>query len=110
MIYQETTPKPPSVEEPSDEGLDETTCWAWITPDADMPETYEPVIVAGSLEDEDGYMGTHEAFWCGRNWWSVRQRETDPEAKKLINNVTHWTRMPSLPNSVVSSPLSGDIR
>jgi hypothetical protein len=89
----------------TDSGSDGSSCWAWTTPDVDMPETYEPVIVAGSLEDEDGYMATHEAFWCGRNWWSVRQRETDPDAKKLIHDVSHWTRMPSLPNE--KSPDAG---
>ena len=75
-------------------------CSAWIIPDADMPETYAPVIVAGALEDEDGYMATHEAFWCGRNWWSVRSREeTSLPEKKRILHVTHWMLMPTLPNA-----------
>lgn len=76
---------------------------AWTTPDAAMPETYSPLIVAGSLEDEDGYMATHESFWCGRNWWSVRGREETilPEKKRILN-VTHWMPMPPLPNAVLS--------
>jgi hypothetical protein len=69
----------------------------WLPVEQTKPETYSSVIVAGVLEDEE-WTDSHEGFWCGRNWWSVRSRENDPLAKRRINNVTHWMRRPNPPN------------
>lgn len=63
-----------------------------------LPGTYEPVLVAGVLDGEDS-PACHEAFYCGRNWWSVRQDEYDYHAKRRIHQVGHWMPMPAIPNS-----------
>jgi len=60
------------------------------------PVTYTPILIYGILEGEE-WKDCHEGFWCGRNWWSVRQRETDRLAKRRID-ATHWMRMPTPPN------------
>ena len=70
---------------------------AWFGADVVKPETFNSVIVWGLLEDEY-QLDAHEGFWCGRNWWSVRQNETDPMAKKKLSGVTHWMPRPQAPN------------
>ena len=70
---------------------------AWFGADVTKPETFNSVIVWGRLEDEY-HLDAHEGFWCGRNWWSVRQNETDPMAKKKLSGVTHWMPRPQAPN------------
>src|ERR1035441_7606670 len=60
------------------------------------PVTYTPILIYGTLEGE-GWKDRHKGFWCGRNWWSVRQRETYRMAKRRID-ATHWMPMPPPPN------------
>ena len=74
---------------------------AWFGADVTKPETFNSVIVWGLLEDEY-HLDAHEGFWCGRNWWSVRQNETDPMAKKKLSGVTHWMPHPQSPNVRIS--------
>lgn len=87
VIEQPTAPTP-------------VACSAWFGADVEKPETFNSVIVWGLLEDEY-QLDAHEGFWCGRNWWSVRQNEIDPMAKKKLSGVTHWMPRPQAPNSEV---------
>ena len=73
---------------------------AWFGADVTKPETFNSVIVWGLLEDEY-QLDAHEGFWCGRNWWSVRQNETDPMAKKKLSGVTHWMPRPQAPKDTL---------
>ncbi len=80
------------------EACSSLTCIAWFGSDVVKPEPFNSVIVWGLLEDEY-QLDAHEGFWCGRNWWSVRQNETDPMAKKKLSGVTHWMPRQQAPNA-----------
>jgi hypothetical protein len=59
-----------------------------------LPATFDSVIVAGVLGCEEE-TDSHEAYWTGKKWISVRQ---DEDGRHLtISNVTHWQPRPSIP-------------
>lgn len=70
----------------------------WLSVRAAKPETFNSVIVWGTLEMED-VPDSHEGYWSGREWWSVRSRDEDAAAHKLIHEVTHWMPRPPAPDA-----------
>lgn len=69
------------------------------------PVTFEPVIVFGTL-DGDQEPASHEAFWTGKKWLSIRS-EDDESPKKKISNVTGWIPMPAQGQSLPVPDVAG---
>ena len=71
----------------------------WTPVDSCMPVTYDPVLVFGVLENE-GEPDSHEGYWSGTKWKSVRDDEFAPvdSLRKLGIAATHWMPRPGKPN------------
>lgn len=61
------------------------------------PEIYGSVLVWGILDGEQGH-DTHEGYWDGRKWVSVRADDADANQRAKLHKVTHWMRRPKGPN------------
>lgn len=68
-------------------------CYVEWEPEANKPAIFFSVLVYGVLDGESE-PDTHEGYWCGASWWSVRSDEDDGDWMKL-SNVTHWARRPT---------------
>jgi hypothetical protein len=67
----------------------------WVTPAEELPPTYLSVLVYGRLEGEHE-PDTHEGYWRGKAWCSVRTWETGFQGghNPTIFDVTHWAERP----------------
>ena len=68
--------------------------------EANKPATYFSVLVCGVLDGERE-PDTHEGYWDGKKWWSIRPDPANENLTMRILNVTHWTPRPIVPNSVL---------
>ena len=67
-------------------------------PAAHKPPSYQSVLVYGVLECEQS-ADTHEGYWTGQRWQSVRRDDDISALRKLkLLNVTHWACRPIPPN------------
>lgn len=62
----------------------------WINAKEAQPPTYLSTLAFGVIEGEKN-PDTHEAFWNGEAWKSVR---SENDSYKPIGNVTLWANMP----------------
>ena len=68
-------------------------------PEAHKPQSYQSVLVYGVLECEQS-PDTHEGYWTGQRWQSVRRDDDISALRKLkLLNVTHWACRPTPPNA-----------
>lgn len=72
----------------------------WTPISEQRPVTYEPVLVWGVLENEP-YADSHEGYWDGRKWKSIRDDEfADADSLRKLNiAATHWMPRPGKPNA-----------
>ena len=71
-------------------------------PEAHKPPSYTSVLVYGILECEHS-PDTHEGYWDGKKWQSVRRDDDISALRKLkLLNVTYWACRPTPPNAEVT--------
>ena len=73
--------------------------------EANKPATYFSVLVCGILDGEREH-DTHEGYWDGKKWWSIRPNPANENLTMRILNVTHWTPRPIVPNDALCHPAS----
>ena len=72
--------------------------------EAIKPPSYSSVLVYGVLECEKS-PDTHEGYWDGKKWQSVRRDDDISALRKLkLLNVTHWAHRPTPPNRYSAKP------
>ena len=84
---------------PSESTLASATGSVVWEPAAHKPPSYQSVLVYGVLECEQS-ADTHEGYWTGQRWQSVRRDDDISALRKLkLLNVTHWACRPTPPNA-----------
>ena len=76
--------------------------------ETNKPATYFSVLVCGILDGERE-PDTHEGYWDGKKWWSIRPDTENEKLTMRIQNVTHWTPRPIAP-SYAAAQTTNDYR
>ena len=97
--YQSAGDREPATDKTPDEStLASATGSVEWEPAAHKPPSYQSVLVYGVLESEQS-ADTHEGYWTGQRWQSVRRDDDISALRKLkLLNVTHWACRPTPPN------------
>jgi hypothetical protein len=98
MNQNKTEPKPPSVEEPREEGLDVTPCSAsWLMIET-APKDGTQILITDGEQIEVGHWGTVPCTISARCGWRYGPGDIYSGYDEM-ETPTHWMPLPSPPNA-----------